>query len=225
MPSIIEINNVEKSYRLRGREIVALRSIDLEIEEGESIAILGPSGSGKSTLLHLLSGLDGVTKGEIRVLDKNINKLDDKSLADFRNHTIGFVFQDFRLINERTALENVMLPLLFRRPHIVKKEIINLSMKALESIGLKKRARHRPGQLSGGEQQRVAIARAIVTKPRVLVADEPTGNLDQSTGQIILKLLQDLKDSHDTTLVMATHDALLAKSCDRTIEIIDGKIS
>ena len=225
MSSIIELKDVEKTYRLRGQNITALERLDLEIEEGDSVAILGPSGSGKSTLLHILSGLDVATHGEVIVLEKNIQKLNDKQLAEFRNTTIGFVFQDFRLIYERTAVENVMLPLLFHRPHISKKEIIRRSLLSLDSVGLKNRANHKPSQLSGGEQQRVAIARAIVTEPLILVADEPTGNLDQATGQVIMNLLKDLHKQRDTTLVMATHDAILAKLCNRSIKIIDGKVT
>lgn len=198
-----------------------LKGIDLNISEGESLAIIGRSGSGKTTLLSILAGLDLASTGEVVLMDKKLSTLTEDGRAALRSEHIGFVFQSFQLVPTMTALENVMLPLdLSGDKHSRKR-----AMEWLEKVGVADRAKHYPRQLSGGEQQRVAIARAFVTHPRLLFADEPTGNLDVHTGAMIMDLLFNFNKEENTTLVLVTHDTSLAKRCDRALTLIEGLLS
>lgn len=217
--NVVEMKNVSKEYHLGEVVVKALRGVSFSVEKGEFVSILGPSGSGKSTLLHLIGALDRPTKGKVYIEKKDISKLNDEELAVLRSMKIGFIFQAFNLVPRLTALENVMLPLWFAG--IVHGE--ERAKDVLESVGLGHRLHNRPNQLSGGERQRVAIARALVNKPEIIVADEPTGNLDSKTGSEIIRLLKDIHDSGNTIIVV-THDTSIAKIAERRIQIMDGKI-
>ncbi len=222
---LISLNNVGKIYKVEGEQIRALDSIDLEIEKGEFVAIVGPSGSGKSTLLHLIAGLDKPTTGEIHVDGAILNRMRDRKLSRYRNSKIGFVFQDFHLQNYLTIAENVEIPMMFakskiRREATLQKKAIEL----LESVGLKERLKHHPNQISGGQKQRVAIARALINKPKIILADEPTGNLDSFTGGKIIELLKKIHRRGNVTMLVVTHDREIARHADRIIEIKDGAI-
>lgn len=203
-----------------GGELVILQQIDLTIRKGESVAIMGPSGSGKSTLLGLLAGLDLPTSGKVSLEGKDLGSLDEDGRAALRAERVGFVFQSFQLLAGLTALENVLLPLELAGRAQARK----LGLETLERVGLRDRADHYPQQLSGGEQQRVAIARAFAPRPDVLFADEPTGNLDQATGERVIKLLFELNRERGTTLVLVTHDPALTRFCDRTLELVGGRL-
>ncbi|WP_208761216.1 ABC transporter ATP-binding protein [Microbispora hainanensis] len=211
-----------RSYRLDGGvQVDALRGADLRIGQGEFAAIVGPSGSGKSTLMHLLGCLDRPTSGTLLVNGVDVATLDDARLADLRNRTIGFVFQSFHLLPRTSALDNVALPLVYRgAPRAVRRE---RARAALEAVGLGHRLTHRPSQMSGGEQQRVAIARALVGDPRVLLADEPTGNLDSRNGEEVMGLLERLNEG-GVAVVLVTHDADVAARARRQIRVRDGRI-
>lgn len=202
-------------------ELVILHEIDLAVAPGEALAIVGPSGAGKSTLLGLLAGLDTPSEGEIHLLGERLDRLDEDGRARVRAGQVGFVFQSFQLIDGLTALENVLLPLELAGATAAAARAASL----LEQVGLTPRARHYPRQLSGGEQQRVALARAFAGEPRVLFADEPTGNLDSVTGQRVIELLFALRERHGSTLVLVTHDAQLAARCDRRVRIAAGQLS
>ena len=203
-----------------GEPLVILHEIELSIQRGESLAIVGPSGSGKSTLLGLLAGLDIPSKGQIFLNGKDITRLDEDARAELRSEKLGFVFQSFQLLPTFTAIENVMLPL-----ELVEREDARDEAKQiLQRVGLDKRLQHYPAQLSGGEQQRVAIARAFAVQPELLLADEPTGNLDSQTGQSIIDLMFELNKERGTTLVMVTHDHALADRCDRILSLHDGRL-
>ncbi len=215
---IIVAENLAKSVLTSEGILHILSSIDLIINSGESIAIVGESGSGKSTLIGLLAGLDTPTSGSITLNGKDLTKLNEDGRAAIRNELIGFVFQSFQLLQGLTALENVMLPLELKGDKNAKAIATGL----LERVGLAQRLTHTPKQLSGGEQQRVALARAFATKPRILFADEPTGNLDSKTGASIIDLLFELNSENQTTLILVTHDATLAARCQRTIKIAGG---
>nr|WP_189180584.1 ABC transporter ATP-binding protein [Microbispora rosea] len=199
----------------------ALRGVDLRIEQGEFVAIVGPSGSGKSTLMHLLGCLDRPTSGTLRVNGVDVATLDDSGLADLRNRTIGFVFQSFHLLARTSALDNVALPLVYRG--VPRAERRERARRALEAVGLGHRLTHRPSQMSGGEQQRVAVARALVGDPRVLLADEPTGNLDTRNGEEVMGLLERLNKG-GVAVVLVTHDAEVAARARRRIHVRDGRI-
>ena len=201
-------------------ELAILAGIDLEINAGESVAVVGASGSGKTTLLGILAGLDQPTSGRVLLADHQLTSLDEEERARVRGEHGGFVFQTFQLLGSLTALENVMLPGELRGDANAEKDALEL----LEKVGLSERSRHYPRQLSGGEQQRVAVARAFASRPTVLFADEPTGNLDTATGQRIIELLFDLNKEFATTLVLVTHDDRLAQRCDRIVEIEAGRI-
>ena len=200
--------------------LVLLQNINFSVYPGESIALIGPSGSGKSTLLGLLAGLDDATSGRILIAGKNIFDLDEDARAKLRGEMIGFVFQSFQLLSSLTALENVMIPLEIMGVNDAR----DIATRILGRVGLEHRLQHYPKQLSGGEQQRVAIARAFAPEPKILLADEPTGNLDRVTGKRIIDLLYELNKEHGTTLVLVTHDESLAEKCDRQLELIDGQL-
>jgi putative ABC transport system ATP-binding protein len=218
----VEARDVARSYRLDGVTVDALRGVTLHIDQGDYVAIVGPSGSGKSTLMHLLGCLDRPTSGSLLLGGRDAAHLSDSELAELRNHTIGFVFQSFQLLGRTSALENVGLPLVYR---VVRRaERRQRAAAALDSVGLGHRLDHRPGQLSGGEQQRVAIARALVGEPTVLLADEPTGNLDSRSGADVMDLLGRLNSERSVAVVVVTHDLEVAGHADRRIHLRDGLV-
>ena len=215
--------NVTKTYRSGTNDLVVLDQLTFDVAQGERLALVGESGAGKSTLLHLLGGLDSPTTGTIYYKSKDISGLGDSDLADFRNREVGFVWQIHYLLPEFTALENVMMPLLIRGGS--QAEAASASMARLEEVGLGARTGHRAGELSGGEQQRVALARALVANPSVLLADEPTGNLDFRTGEMIFDLLTDLHRSHQLTSIFVTHNLSFAGRCDRVLRLEAGSLA
>ncbi|MEE3253696.1 MAG: ABC transporter ATP-binding protein [Nitrospinota bacterium] len=216
---MIEIENLSKVYNSDTLSVTALREVSFKIKKGEFVAIMGPSGSGKSTLMNLLGCLDLPTSGNYKLVNLKISQLKANQLAEVRNRKIGFVFQSFNLLPRATALENTELPLLYGRVS----NSTNIAMQALERVGLKHRANHKPTELSGGEKQRVAIARALVNEPAIILADEPTGNLDSVTGQEIMSLFHDL-NKEGVTLILVTHENEIAKQAKRIIHMKDGKI-
>jgi len=219
---LVRADSITKTYRSGRNMVTVFESLSLEIREGEMVAIVGPSGAGKSTLLHLIGGLDRPTSGSVKIGEFDIFKLADVDLARFRNREIGFIFQFHHLLPEFTALENAMMPLLIgRRPSRVAKERAG---KALESVGLASRASHRPGEMSGGEQARVALARALISEPRLLLADEPTGDLDGRTSENIHNLLKEVHTSQKLTSIIVTHNERLASICDRVLHLEDGRL-
>jgi len=218
----IKFENVWKIYKLGTVEVAALRGLSIEIKRGEHLAMMGPSGSGKSTFLHLAGALDRPTRGRVLIEGRDPSKLNDDELSKLRNRYIGFVFQTFNLIPRLTALENVMLPLVVRG--VNGSERRKRAIEALEQVGLGDRINHRPTELSGGEQQRVAIARAIVTRPRIVLADEPTGNLDSASAKEIVKVLSRLNRELGITLIVVTHDPEVASAAERMVKIRDGVI-
>ena len=217
----MEAIGVTKVYRLDGVEVRALDGVDLTIEQGDSLAIMGPSGSGKSTLLGLLGGLDRPTTGSLAFQGRDVAGLSDDELAQVRNQVVGFVFQNFQLLPRTSAVANVGLPLVYRG--LGRAERRRLAVRALESVGLGHRLQHRPSQLSGGEQQRVAIARALVTEPAMLLADEPTGNLDSRSGEEVIGLLARLHDQRGVAVVVVTHDPGVAAHFHRRVLLHDGR--
>ena len=221
--NLVEIKNLTKVYSSGKIEVVALRDVNLSIREGFFLGITGPSGSGKSTLMNLLGGLDTPSSGSINVQGKLISELDKEELALYRRHRVGMIFQSFNLISSYTALENVAFPLLFA--NVSKKERNKRSEEMLEKVGLQSRKDHRPSELSGGEQQRVAIARALINKPKILLADEPTGNVDSQTSAQILQILSDLNKNQGLTVIMISHEeSLLNEFADDIIYLRDGTI-
>jgi putative ABC transport system ATP-binding protein len=210
-----------KQVNTGDKQLTILQDIDLQVNIGEAVAIIGASGSGKSTLLGLLAGLDLPTSGKVHLDEIDIFSLDEDSRAALRGQILGFVFQSFQLLPALTALENVMLPLELMK----KNNADSVAQGLLDRVGLAKRCEHYPKQLSGGEQQRVAIARAFATEPKLLLADEPTGNLDSITGVQIIELMFELNREHGTTLVLVTHDEALSKRCSRQIRLVDGKLA
>lgn len=218
MEKVISAEHVAKHFHTQAGSLELFSNISLDIHQGESVAIVGPSGTGKSTLLSLLAGLDQPSSGTVLLKNTDLNKLDDKSRAEFRNRYISFVFQAFHLLPDLTALQNVMLPLQIRNHAQAEQEASNW----LQKVGLGKRLEHKPSELSGGEQQRVAIARSFATQPALLFADEPTGNLDEYTGEQIINQLFSLNQEQHTTLVLITHDSALAKRCQRALRLHNG---
>ena len=221
MPGL-NLEGVSKSFPTRGEPLVVLRNISLALQSGENLAILGPSGSGKSTLLHLMGTLDTPTTGTITLGDENPFTLDEPQLAHFRNRRIGFVFQEHHLLPQLSALENVLVPCLAEgTPN---EEMVSRARSLLDRVGLSERLSHRPGMLSGGEQQRVAVARALVMRPALLLADEPTGDLDETTGESLHSLLRGMHAAYGLTSLIATHNPRLAAACDRALCLEDGKL-
>jgi putative ABC transport system ATP-binding protein len=220
--ALVELRNVSKIYHLGGEEIRALDDVSLDIGEGEFMSIIGPSGSGKSTLMHILGCLDSPTHGTIRLDGVMIQNASARQLASMRNRKIGFVFQFFNLLPKLNVLQNVELPMVYSGAG--GRERRERAMEALRAVGLENRSKHRPSQLSGGQQQRVAIARALVNRPKILFADEPTGNLDSHTGEAILQLFCQLS-KEGRTIVLVTHDPEIAAVTPRRIEIRDGKVA
>ena len=218
----VEAVDVRRSYQLDGVSVDALRGVSLRIEPGEYVAVIGPSGSGKSTLMHLLGCLDRPTSGTLRVGGRDVSTMSDAELAELRNRTIGFVFQSFQLLGRTSALDNVALPLVYRG--LRRAERRDRATAALEAVGLGHRLGHRPGQLSGGEQQRVAIARALVGEPSLLLADEPTGNLDTRSGAEVLSILAGLNAERGVAVVVVTHEAEVAAQARRRIGVRDGLV-
>ncbi len=221
---LLELSGVTRRYDLGDAEpVVALRDVDLAIDDGEFVSIVGPSGSGKSTMLHLLGALDRPTEGTVSVAGRDVSTMDDTELARLRNATIGFVFQQFHLLARTSALANVELPLVYAG--VGRGERRRRASAALSQVGLGHRLEHKPNQLSGGEQQRVAMARALVTEPRLLLADEPTGNLDSQRGEEIMALLADLNATRGVAVVVITHDLEIAALAPRQIGLRDGVVS
>ena len=218
---IIQMKGITKVYRIGGEEVYALDHASLTIYEGEFVAIIGPSGSGKSTLMNIIGCLDVADSGEYLLDGQAIEKYTDDELAKIRNHKIGFVFQNFNLLSRMSALENVELPLIYQK--LGAGERRERAMKALEHVGLASRAKHKPTELSGGQQQRVAVARALAAHPTLLLADEPTGNLDSRTGDEIMTLFRELNDSGNT-IVLITHSEKVAQQAHRRIRIMDGRV-
>jgi putative ABC transport system ATP-binding protein len=221
VPAVIDLNEVEKVYRSGTMEVAALRGISLSIEAGEYVAIMGPSGSGKSTMMHILGCLDVPTGGAFLLAGRDVSGFNENQLSDVRNRLIGFVFQQFNLLAYMPAWRNVELPLIYAGVEPAERK--ERAMAALATVGLVDRAEHRPGELSGGQQQRVAVARALVTEPALILADEPTGNLDSTSTADVLGLLSDL-NAEGRTIVLITHEADVAERASRTIQIRDGQV-
>ena len=217
--NVIELENVQKIYSMGEEKVYALKGISFSVEQGEFISIMGPSGSGKSTCMNMIGCLDTPTSGIVRIDGMETLKMKEKALAELRNRTIGFVFQQYHLIPSMTVLENVMLPLKYKRLEYSKRK--SLAEIALEKVGLIEREKHRPNELSGGQKQRVAIARAIITEPKIILADEPTGALDTKTGEQVMTLFREI-NKRGTTVIIVTHDARIGNSTERCIKILDG---
>jgi len=220
--AVLEAKGVFRSFQTGSVILDVLKGVDLEIYQGEIVALIGPSGSGKSTLLHILGALDRPDKGSINLDSVEVFSLNDKELAHLRNRTVGFVFQFHHLMPEFSALENVMMPKLIAGEGI--KSIENKAMELLDEVGLKNRRDHKPGELSGGEQQRVAVARALINDPRIVIADEPSGNLDRSTAESLHNLILELNRNRNQTFVLATHNLELAQRANRIFKLKDGQL-
>lgn len=220
---IISARNLRKSYTMGKRSVQVLQGVDIQVERGAFMALRGASGAGKSTLLHLLGGLDRPDEGEIQIGGQDISRLSGAALSRFRNHKVGFIFQAYHLLPEFNALENVCIPAKMARADLGK--TVEHARRLLERVGLRERMEHRPYELSGGEQQRVAIARALINEPELVLADEPTGNLDSHAGDEILNLLCELREERRTTLLIATHDLKVATRAPQVVQLKDGQIS
>lgn len=218
---MIKLTNIEKVYRTSTIETLALTNINLHVKAGEFLSIMGPSGCGKSTLMNLMGLLDSPSQGNVMIDGQAVTQFRDKELARLRNQKIGFIFQSFHLINDLSVLDNVEIPLLYRKGDTVGSSRRELAQEALERVGLSNRMKHFPNQLSGGQKQRVAIARAIVGRPEIILADEPTGNLDSVMGNEIMNILQQL-NTDGSTIVMVTHDEAMAKMTHRLVRLFDG---
>ncbi len=223
MEEIIQLKDVSQHFKMGDSVVRALSHINLNIYAKELTALVGPSGSGKSTLLNVVGGLTKPTEGDVFIYDTNVTHYSEDQMCFFRRDHIGFIFQSFNLNPTLTALENVTMPLIFAR--VPKKDREKMVSEALDLVGLKDRKDHKPGQLSGGQQQRVSVARAIVNKPKIILCDEPTGNLDSKTGEEILELIKEMNAVHQITFIIVTHDNNVANQCQRKISIQDGKIS
>ncbi len=218
---IIELKNIARHFKMGNEVVKALRGIDLEINKGEYVALMGPSGSGKSTLMNILGALDTPTSGKYKLNGKEVEKLSDKELAEIRNKEIGFVFQTFNLLPRTTALDNVALPLIYAG--FSKSKRYERAKEVLKQVGLEDRMMHKPNELSGGQRQRVAVARALVNNPSIILADEPTGNLDSKTSEEIMELFNQLH-KEGNTIILVTHEEDIAEHANRIIRLIDGKI-
>lgn len=223
MSELLKCSNLTKEYTDGESSVKVLKGINFSINKAEQIAIVGSSGSGKSTLLHLLGALDKPTAGQVTFEQQDIFSFSSNQQASFRNQSLGFIYQFHHLLPEFSALENVAMPLLIAKKTI--KQANKMAMAMLDKVGLSHRYQHKPAELSGGERQRVAIARALVTQPKLILADEPTGNLDQKTGESIYQLLSDLREQMHTSFVVVTHDIQLAKRLDRSLNLVDGHLT
>ena len=219
---VVRLENVVKTYSMGESEVHALRGISFQIEQGEFLSIMGPSGSGKSTCMNMIGCLDRPTSGLVEINGEETAKMTEKELAVLRNQTVGFVFQQYHLIPSMNVLENVMLPLKYA--HVEHSERVERAEEALEAVGLGERMKHRPHELSGGQKQRVAIARAMITQPKILLADEPTGALDSTTGKQVMELFKRINQEQGTTIIIVTHDPRIGESTKRCIRILDGQI-
>lgn len=220
----IDVQGLSRTYEVGGQKVLALRGVDLTVQRGEFVGVVGVSGSGKSTLLHLIGGLDSPDIGEITVAGRDLRKLNAFQKSLYRRQATGFVFQSFYLVPNLTALQNVRLALTLQG--VYGRDRDRRAMDAIERVGMSHRANHHPGQLSGGEQQRITVARAIANRPRVLLADEPTGNLDQSTARSLMQLLDEIRRESEMTILMVTHDEPLARDfCDRLLRMSDGSLA
>lgn len=221
---MIKLKNVNKSYKLDDDIVfTAVKDVSLEIKQGEFSSIIGPSGSGKSTLMHIIGLLDQPTKGSVFIENKDVSKLNDNELSSLRNTFVGFIFQQFNLINKLTVLENILIPTIYTRSNLTY-DPVEKARYLLKRFGLESKEKSFPNKISGGQQQRVAIARALIMNPKLILADEPTGNLDTKSGAEILKLLHELHENEKITVVIVTHDPNIAKQTNRIIEIVDGEI-
>lgn len=221
--SVIEIKDITKVYQMGQVEVHALRGVSLNVEKGEIMSIMGPSGSGKSTMMNILGCLDQPTAGSYFLAGEDVSRLNDNQLAEIRNHEIGFVFQTFNLLARTSAFDNVMLPLIYAG--LGRAERRDRARRALEAVGLTDRMRHTPTELSGGQQQRVAIARSLVNDPSIILADEPTGNLDSKSGAEVMAVLQRLNREHGITVILVTHDPNIAQHSRRIVHLYDGRIT
>ena len=219
---VVKLENVVKTYSMGDSEVHALRGISFSIEAGEFVSIMGPSGSGKSTCMNMIGCLDRPSSGSVEINGREISSMNEKELAALRNRTIGFVFQQYHLISSMNVIENVMLPLKYQR--LERSERLKRAALALEGVGLSDRINHRPHELSGGQKQRVAIARAMVTEPKILLADEPTGALDSETGLQVMEMFRQINSEQGTTVIIVTHDPRIGASTKRCIRILDGRI-
>lgn len=217
---LITLNDIHLTLMSDAGPVNILRGIDLTVNDGETVGVIGPSGSGKSTLMSIMAGLETPSSGTVVISNERLNDMSEDQLALFRRHNVGIVFQSFHLVPTMTALENVAIPLELAG----NRQAFEMAEQKLATVGLQDRLTHYPGQLSGGEQQRVALARAVCTEPKILLADEPTGNLDGETGKAIMDLMFQLNEEHQSTMVLITHDPNLAARCDRIVEMADGKI-
>ena len=217
---LISAKNVSKTYKMGKVEIRALQNVNLDIEKGDFISLMGPSGAGKSTLLHIIGCLDNPTEGSVEIYGQKIQNMKDSQLSVFRNRHIGFIFQSFNLMSVLNVYENVEYPLMIRGEKVDKERVL----RTIESVGLLDYLKHRPDELSGGQRQRVAIARALVTSPDIILADEPTANLDSKTGEKIISLLLELNSNHNVTFLFSTHNEMVSKYAKRVIRILDGEL-
>ena len=222
MQTVVSLQNVVKTYVMGENEVHALRGISFDIQQGEFVSIMGPSGSGKSTCMNMIGCLDRPTSGIVKINERETAKMNEKELAVLRNQTVGFVFQQYHLISSMNILENVMLPLKYQK---VERHLrLEKAKSALEAVGLGDRINHKPHELSGGQKQRVAIARAMVTQPKILLADEPTGALDTETGKQVMETFRKINSEQGTTIIIVTHDPRIGDSTPRCIKILDGQI-
>jgi putative ABC transport system ATP-binding protein len=219
---LIELKRISKIYEVGTQEVPALRNVDISVRANEYLAIMGPSGSGKSTLMNIIGCLDVPTSGTYRLKDREISKLDDDELAEIRSAEIGFVFQTFNLLPRMTAFQNVELPLIYGRAE--RQSRAERVWQTLDAVGLRERAHHRPNELSGGQRQRVAIARALINRPSIILADEPTGNLDSTTGEEIMQIFRRLNESGNT-IILVTHEQYIAEHAGRIVRLLDGSVA
>jgi len=218
--NVVELKNISKLYLIGNTEVKAIKKVDLEIKKSDFISIVGPSGSGKTSLLNIIGCLDKPTNGEVKILGEDVNLLNDEELSYLRNHRIGFIFQSFNLIPVLTAFENIEYPLILAQ--VNKKERKEKAEKMLEEVGLINFKNHRPNELSGGQKQRVAIARALVTNPELVLADEPSANIDSETGEVIIEIMKKMNKNFSTTFIFSTHDERIMKHAQKIIKIRDG---